>query len=297
MNSKKGFVIPFIITIVAILAIGGVVFVTQKKEVKAPVIIDPMATTNETKDWKKYTNSELGFEFNYPVNWIITSNFPLLIISSENYKMLENFRLGKESHPVNSFNVKIDLDAGCFESSGTKEVFVFNGIPAEQFTQEDEAGMVKFICINNLNNTYRIEGLTGDTEKKILSTFKFISTTTSPIACTMDAMMCPDGTYVGRTGPKCEFVCLITISIKNKLIGTELKYYDLGRGELIYKIKEENIQSIETAQCGYADYKVLESECYRVSIGNPAGDRSAMWYIYFDKDTLEQVKKEQLFRT
>ncbi|OGH91433.1 MAG: hypothetical protein A2534_01690 [Candidatus Magasanikbacteria bacterium RIFOXYD2_FULL_39_9] len=28
-----------------------------------------------------------------------------------------------------------------------------------------------------------------------------------PIACTMDAKQCPDGTYVGRTGPNCEFVC------------------------------------------------------------------------------------------
>ncbi len=27
------------------------------------------------------------------------------------------------------------------------------------------------------------------------------------VACTMDAMQCPDGSYVGRTGPKCEFVC------------------------------------------------------------------------------------------
>ena len=25
--------------------------------------------------------------------------------------------------------------------------------------------------------------------------------------CTMDAMQCPDGSYVGRTGPSCEFVC------------------------------------------------------------------------------------------
>jgi len=25
--------------------------------------------------------------------------------------------------------------------------------------------------------------------------------------CTMDAMQCPDGSYVGRTGPACEFVC------------------------------------------------------------------------------------------
>ena len=32
------------------------------------------------------------------------------------------------------------------------------------------------------------------------------STTT---LCTMDAMQCPDGSYVGRTGPKCEFVCPI----------------------------------------------------------------------------------------
>ena len=25
------------------------------------------------------------------------------------------------------------------------------------------------------------------------------------VACTMEAKMCPDGSYVGRTGPKCEF--------------------------------------------------------------------------------------------
>ncbi len=27
------------------------------------------------------------------------------------------------------------------------------------------------------------------------------------VACTRDAMQCPDGSYVGRTGPNCEFVC------------------------------------------------------------------------------------------
>ncbi|KKU20448.1 MAG: hypothetical protein UX31_C0041G0009 [Candidatus Nomurabacteria bacterium GW2011_GWA1_46_11] len=26
-----------------------------------------------------------------------------------------------------------------------------------------------------------------------------------PVACTADAMQCPDGSYVGRQGPKCEF--------------------------------------------------------------------------------------------
>ncbi len=27
------------------------------------------------------------------------------------------------------------------------------------------------------------------------------------VACTADAMQCPDGSYVGRTGPNCQFVC------------------------------------------------------------------------------------------
>ena len=27
------------------------------------------------------------------------------------------------------------------------------------------------------------------------------------IMCAQDAMQCPDGSYVGRTGPKCEFIC------------------------------------------------------------------------------------------
>lgn len=27
------------------------------------------------------------------------------------------------------------------------------------------------------------------------------------VACTADATMCPDGSYLGRSGPKCEFVC------------------------------------------------------------------------------------------
>ncbi len=35
------------------------------------------------------------------------------------------------------------------------------------------------------------------------------------IACTMEAMLCPDGSYVGRTGPKCEFSPCPTITITN----------------------------------------------------------------------------------
>lgn len=30
------------------------------------------------------------------------------------------------------------------------------------------------------------------------------------VICTMDAMQCPDGSWVGRTGPNCQFVCPTT---------------------------------------------------------------------------------------
>lgn len=49
--------------------------------------------------------------------------------------------------------------------------------------------------------------------------FAFFATPSSPadtlgnetdadvVICTMDARQCPDGSFVGRTGPNCEFVC------------------------------------------------------------------------------------------
>jgi hypothetical protein len=118
MHSKKGFVIPLIIAIVAILAIGGVVFVTQKKEAKAPVIINPISTTT----------------------------------------------------PI----VGGDRDAhGCIGSAGYSWCAVKNK------------------CLRVWEEKCEVA-----------------ATSTNPVACTMDAMMCPDGTYVGRSGPNCEFKCL-----------------------------------------------------------------------------------------
>ena len=40
------------------------------------------------------------------------------------------------------------------------------------------------------------------------------------VVCTQEAKMCPDGTYVGRTGPNCEFICpgeKKTAPIKNEV--------------------------------------------------------------------------------
>lgn len=46
-------------------------------------------------------------------------------------------------------------------------------------------------------------------KKETCSTNEIKNTNTNnqTIFCTMDAKQCPDGSYVGRTGPKCEFIC------------------------------------------------------------------------------------------
>ena len=81
MYSKKGFVIPLIIAIVAILAIGGSVYFSKNKKVEAPVI-NPVASstvatstatsTDVTAGWKTYTNIQLGYQIKYPKDSILT---------------------------------------------------------------------------------------------------------------------------------------------------------------------------------------------------------------------------------
>lgn len=43
------------------------------------------------------------------------------------------------------------------------------------------------------------------------------------VMCTADALLCPDGSYVGRTGPNCEFVCPVaTTSSKRVTLSSPL---------------------------------------------------------------------------
>ena len=48
-----------------------------------------------------------------------------------------------------------------------------------------------------------------------------------PVACTQEAMICPDGSAVGRTGPNCEFAACPTVStstatVTGTVVGTAL---------------------------------------------------------------------------
>ena len=68
----------------------------------------------------------------------------------------------------------------------------------------------------------------------IVLLFKNPTTNDMPVACTMDAMMCPDGSYVGRTGPNCEFeACPVPRTdisawqtFSDDMVGVSLRYPD-----------------------------------------------------------------------
>jgi len=49
--------------------------------------------------------------------------------------------------------------------------------------------------------------VTTTSESEPVTQVEEVSTSTEQIFCTADAMQCPDGSYVGRTGPNCEFAC------------------------------------------------------------------------------------------
>jgi hypothetical protein len=79
-NSQKGFVLPLVIAIVAILAIGGTVYLaeSQKPEMSFEIDIDSTETTStasttvvDTSGWKTYENFDRGLEFKYPSEYTI----------------------------------------------------------------------------------------------------------------------------------------------------------------------------------------------------------------------------------
>lgn len=83
-----------------------------------------------------------------------------------------------------------------------------------------------------------------------------------PIACTMDALICPDGSAVGRTGPNCEFArCPDTSIIEEEESTGSLKVGETkiisGLSITLNKIVEDSRCPIE-AMCVWAGRLVAE---------------------------------------
>jgi hypothetical protein len=214
-KNQKGFVIPLIIAIIAILVVGGGVFVYNNKKVEAPIVDQDIVTNVDiAKDWKTYTNTQYGFSFQYPVEYDLNdhtteSSRPFFQLVSK----IDGYFISIDILSRDSFWCdEISCEPSRYE---LKENLVIDNKPARFILYGDVGGYTDRVQILNKNilvDISKFVGLGKISVKDIAKTFKFI---TPQVACTMDAKMCPDGSYVGRTGPNCEFVCPKTVTTNN----------------------------------------------------------------------------------
>ena len=83
MEYQKGFILPLLLIIIAILFVSGGAYVyTQKQEmsqspIESTISPQPTSTTqttsSQTSDWKTYENQKLGFEIRYPAQYSIST--------------------------------------------------------------------------------------------------------------------------------------------------------------------------------------------------------------------------------
>lgn len=183
---QKGFIGPIVIAVVAVLAIGGVAYFASHEKAEAPeMVVQSNVPVQSTS-----TN----------VNATSTNNSGEIYITS----------ISPSFGPVGS---TVTLRGNGFTLG--KQVFVSisdSNLKAWEVVSVSTTTLV-FVIPNDLSvGTHDVSVLVSAKYTPVSNSVKFAVTNNNtaspaPVACTMDAMMCPDGSYVGRSGPNCEFVC------------------------------------------------------------------------------------------
>ena len=231
-----------IIIFVLIFIVGGVyaLALQSQRQVPQPIVSPPPISPtpiDETANWKIYRNEEFGFELKYPPGWKLEDDnhsvFPGFKIQSPQNSSLAFYPKGWDIGLGNAQNLK----EGTGELVGRKVSFI------SYFTEanEERARFIRFLDVpkgwdegNWIFLEYKIHGLriecaleissqhpectlddgtiffgdVDDEEKEllnqILSTFKFTDEK-EQVVCTLEAKLCPDGSYVSRHPPTCKF--------------------------------------------------------------------------------------------
>ena len=221
--------------------------VENNTETTTTTIVKNSSSTNQTPDQAPslitYKNSKYNFSIQYPKDFSIQESVdygPVLSIRvPTNYQKGTDFNVGLINISVSTSTAK------CYTSNYANEAMtgikVIGGKsfhynvkqPFDDAAMGGQRGKESSFAIINNGLCYTIEKLIGYRDLRgfadgpypphfdeakvnadldsVIASFSFIATkvpdVVAPVACTMDAMQCPDGSYVGRTGPRCEFVC------------------------------------------------------------------------------------------
>lgn len=183
-----------------------------------------------------HVSSEGKFSIDYPDNYILDikkDGKGTIQLSSEDrsgsyFKLLiEPLKLQKGL----TLDQVIVKNPVC-DPERTKNPFdsmINNSIPAKIYTDLDclaqgrtliravaEAGEDNMMYTFIIDSPLALDGFKNQLDE-IMRSFRVIDSGNQPpvspspqeeaVFCTMDAMQCPDGSFVGRSGPKCEFIC------------------------------------------------------------------------------------------
>lgn len=103
------------------------------------------------------------------------------------------------------------------------------------------------------------------------------------VACTMDAMQCPNGSYVGRTGPNCEFVCP-TDSEANTSTNTDRE-----------ATKEQRAEAMEERKANMADTLEKQTTAVEERQANRAVQAEARQEVRAERQSaLTKVRQERI---
>lgn len=206
----------------------------------------PVATVDLTANWKTYINPSKTYSFKYPDGLksdtgAAGSGFESIRFTFMGQKQIDSGRTQTELSEGYMFIVtKVGLTSAfdpkkAAEKQQTGSTESCKNISDLTKVKIDGFDGFSIGCIGESTTTFVSDGkstysitefYTGDnkdtykkTTDQILSTFKFISQSaspsatpsTKPVACTMEAKICPDGSSVGRTGPNCEFAPCPTV--------------------------------------------------------------------------------------
>ena len=219
-------IVPFILLLSLIVWLFlHIPFSERQSPYDKPITISK--TNQETTYWTTYTDPLYQFSFKYPQN--VLSNFSINGQTPSVYPstVVKKTQVTPPLPTEEPYGVVLDIRA--WEYPGSITSFLQSGsVTGYNYATEKAvkvAGVNSIVVETKIGTTYRYtyflkknnfiykfeltspKQITLDGNKplldKIVSTVTFLETT--KVFCTMEAKLCPDGSYVGRIGPKCEF--------------------------------------------------------------------------------------------
>jgi len=188
----KHFGPKFFVALVAIIILAGASYGAiwwwwGRQQIAQEVVPTFTPRTDETADWKTYTNTQYGFEFKYPADWTLQDGkeqgiSPMFnsVIITKNLSNKEYLRISFTSSKENlqqGFSGQEKISLAGIEWIGSQ---YNNGVPGEDAPHDSLAYFSKYAGLNFQVDLYPVTFLPYSTNRdinpilnQILSTFKF----------------------------------------------------------------------------------------------------------------------------